>query len=164
MPGPPKEPTALRLLKNNRGKRSINHDEPEPAMIEDVSPPSALVDPAEQAKWHDVVSKFHATGVFTLPDTDVLIDYCRTYVELERYRSKLKEFGELLKSPHGGFVTNPFVRMRDRAADRCLKLQIQMGMTPSSRSAIRVSSGGGVRAPKQSKLARFLASKQQRRA
>jgi hypothetical protein len=78
--GPPPEPTALRLLKGNPGKRAINHAEPQPAKASKGSRrvPSSLP-PAGKTLWKSLVPELERLNLLTKIDDATLHGACLNY-------------------------------------------------------------------------------------
>ena len=134
------QPTVLKLLKGNPGRRPLNQLEPEPAR-DAIVPPAYLVGPS-LAKWNEMLPSLVATGVMTNADVETLARYCTMYeqflfclAEIRAGRDQIElkhpETGELLniKSTPAG------LNMHKLAASR-LRIEQEFGLTPSARSGI----------------------------
>lgn len=129
--GPPPAPTAEKLAKGETRPSRVNHDEPDlPKVKAGTKPPSGLFG-AGLAEWKRLFPMLTAAGV--MKDTDLLAleDYCRVITELRRYEGSAKNAGPELAIAKGfqGMV----VKLRTQAN----QLRQQLGLTPSSRSAIK---------------------------
>ena len=63
MSRPPK-PTQLKVVEGNRGKRALNSREPDPAYLNDLTPP-AWLDPKSAEVWAEIAPKLRAARVLT---------------------------------------------------------------------------------------------------
>lgn len=120
--GPPPKPTALKRLEGNTGKRPLNDLEPEPKAGEPEIP--ADLGEQERTAWRRYVPILLEMKCLTEADGPALAIMCRVEVELMELRNQeeFKGKGQLiygLRSQH-------------------LALLREFGMTPSSRSRIRV--------------------------
>jgi P27 family predicted phage terminase small subunit len=133
MPGPPKTPVELTLLRGNPGKRPVNRNRPKPrgAPVK----PRDLSDDASK-EWDAVVRDYAHTGVLTGVDVGVLRIYCEA---MARYRvaEKLAATGPLIKGARAGeLVRNPAHMIARDNAELALRAARELGFTPASRSAL----------------------------
>jgi len=136
MQGRKPKPTAVKLLSGNPGKRAINHSEPRPK-IELPPAPEHLGDD-EKSKWMAVVKELHPLGLVTTVDKDALAMYCVIYVRWMKAERMVREKGEIIKTAAGNIIQNPYLAIANRALDQLNKLGAEFGMTPSSRSRVKV--------------------------
>ncbi|KKK70701.1 hypothetical protein LCGC14_2921340, partial [marine sediment metagenome] len=92
-PGPPPQPTKLRLLRGNPGKRRINKREPKP---EPKIPacPEWLNDEAK-AIWMETVTVLKEMRILTRCDRQALTVYCETYAQWKEAVQWLHENGQI---------------------------------------------------------------------
>lgn len=144
MPGPPKTPVELTLLRGNPGKRRVNRKRPKPRGT--PTKPRDLDDEAAKL-WDAIVRDYAHTGVLTGVDTGVL----RIYVEAEsRYRAAarlLAGSGPVVKGQKGELVRNPLHQIARDNADLAIRAARELGFTPAARSALaplgNSGAGGG---------------------
>ena len=138
--GPRKEPTVLRLLKGNPGKRSINQYEPQPA-TDSILPPTWLAG-VSLKKWHELLPGLLTTGVMTNADVPTLARYCTMH---EQFLLCLKEIRAgrdqiEIKDPKTGEIVNikstPAAVNIFKLSAQMLQVEQHFGMTPSARSGI----------------------------
>lgn len=142
-------PTHLKLVKGNPGKRTVNADEPEYELT-NIMPPPELDDRAK-VEWGRVAHQLQAQRVLTDVDRATLAGYCATYstfIQCEDVLRKLQEqdkvFGGLVvKTSNGTMIQNPMVGIRNTALATMNKFAVELGMTPSSRTRIKVGDGTG---------------------
>lgn len=147
--GPRPEPTTLKLMKGNPGKRSLNKDEPQPSGSL-PAPPDHLSETALEA-WECWAEQLDESGIATRLDATALEMLCSAYaryldaaekvsahgaVWVEKSDTKIPKFAY---SPYWAVMNNEFKKVR-------AMLQ-EFGMTPSSRSGVVI-------APKQSGVRR----------
>ena len=85
MPGPPRKPTALRLVHGTRDKRNNKH-EPMPAGVPDAP---AWLTAAAVAEWQRLRPELERIGLLTLVDQGTLAVYCQAVAELAESETML---------------------------------------------------------------------------
>lgn len=150
--GPKPQPTKLRLLKGNPGKRPLNADEPQPLVVKDLPPP-AMLEGEALAKWQTVTAELSDLGMLTATDMDLLTVYCETWADWVDCKQKVRTTSKLLKTAKSDYpYINPYVTMETKARLHLIKMQAELGLTPSARSRVKVIGGGR----QKSRLDRFL--------
>lgn len=155
MPGPPKTPSNLVLLKGNPGKRAINKDEPKPA----VRVPPLPAHFSKRAKyWHKrVAEELAQMGVLTGMDERALELLIEAYEEYRQHLETLEDEGYTYKTTSmAGDVSikmHPAAALKADAWKRLRSMLGEFGMTPASRSKVKVS-GPGETDPLEEFLAR----------
>jgi P27 family predicted phage terminase small subunit len=134
--GPRPSPTALKVLRGTARADRLNPNEPklEPAPDSFDTPPAELKgDDHATAEWSRVVPILRRVGLVSEVERSALIAMCR---EWARYLRALKEIatgGSVIESEKGPIVS-PHVAVADKALTHCLKLWVELGLTPSGRS------------------------------
>lgn len=136
MQGRKPKPTALKLLEGNPGKRALNRAEPKPRVVL-PKPPEHLSDD-EKNKWKLTVRELHPLGLMTAIDKDALAMYCTIYVRWIKAEKMVRDKGEIIKTAAGNIIQNPYLSIANRALEQLNKLGAEFGMTPSSRSRVKV--------------------------
>lgn len=137
MRGRKPKPTTIRLLEGNPGRRPLNDREPD---APDGMPecPEYLDDVAK-AEWFRTAAVFREMGLLTPADRTALAAYCVAYSRWVEAEAQVKRFGTIVKSPDKGFpMKSPYLTVADQALETMRKLMVEFGLTPSSRSRIRV--------------------------
>jgi P27 family predicted phage terminase small subunit len=130
------KPTAMKELEGNPGKRALNHNEPKPeVVIPDC--PAHLIGPA-RTEWKRVTKELVKLKIISVIDQAALSGYCLAYADVIKATNKIKKQGEVIISEKGGLYQNPWVSIRNSAIDRMVKIAAEFGMTPSSRSRVKV--------------------------
>jgi P27 family predicted phage terminase small subunit len=132
--GPKPQPTSLRIVRGNPGKRAINVGEPEPVAGEEkdwVCP--VELKGAAKAEWERQVKDLRESGILTLADRMVFVEYCEAVGELERYK----------KAAHGVSVQKAmalgYQGMVLKLRAQVKQLAAELGITPSSRSGVKTA-------------------------
>jgi P27 family predicted phage terminase small subunit len=134
--GPRPEPTALKLLKGNPGKRPLNEREPRPSPGAPEAP--AHLDEEASREWDRVVGTLDQLGLVTTLDRAALAGYCQAWSRWVDAEMKLREYGAVLKSPIKGVpLMSPYLTIANRALEQMRQFLSEFGMSPASRTRIR---------------------------
>ena len=136
MAGRKSKPTNLKVLTGNPGKRALNKNEPKPKMAT-IKPPPGLSKLAKK-HWRQVAAHLVACGLLTEADKPAFSLYCEAYAKWADANEMIATHGTVVKSPNGFPVQSPYLAIANRAHDQMVKLLVEFGMTPSSRSGISV--------------------------
>jgi P27 family predicted phage terminase small subunit len=146
-PGAKTLPTSLKLLRGERRAQRLNLDEPTPAGGDPAMPED--MDPVAQRVWRDVVAALAGTDVLTAADGGVLRLYCEAFARYLGAQDMLVRSGPVLTG-RGGIVGNPLGRVVRNEAQIAMRLQAELGLTPSSRAGLRTA------APKSDAFEEYL--------
>jgi P27 family predicted phage terminase small subunit len=76
-------------------------------------------------------------------DRGALAAYCTAWARWVEAEAMVKKFGMIVKSPEKGFpMKSPYLAIADQSMEIMRKLMVEFGLTPSSRSRIKVPDGG----------------------
>jgi P27 family predicted phage terminase small subunit len=134
MAGRRPKPTALKELEGNPGKRPLNKHEPKPRGL--PACPTDNLSPLAQIEWRRVCRELHRCGLLTTVDRAALSIYCANWARWTEAEDNVRKFGEVIKSPKGYPIQNPYLSIANRAEELMLKTSIEFGMTPASRSKV----------------------------
>lgn len=137
--GPPKKPTALRVLKNDeRLKYEQPRNEPKPSANNLAAPPHLYGTALE--KWDELREVLEPAGLMTDADKDSLAQYCVNWQLYLVCIEKIKTEGMIMEF-NGGSGKN--YRQASPHTVTMLKLQAAMvktskefGLTPSARASL----------------------------
>jgi P27 family predicted phage terminase small subunit len=135
MRGRKPQPSALKLLRGNPGKRHLP-DEPQPAALADTAPPEWLA-PDAQDEWRRLAPVLERLGVLTETDAQALTGYCETWATWKEATQKLREYGMVIKGDGPLPVISPYVKIAHNATIQMRAFLIEFGMTPSSRAKVQ---------------------------
>lgn len=128
------KPTALRVLQGNPGKREINDAEPVPDVVEDLKPPTGL-DRYGKESWKRNAPVLQRLNLLTEADIDALMAYCMAYSRWRRANIALKS----VKPDEDNYRQ---IAVTAEKAEQSMRLLAgEFGMTPSSRSRLKVETG-----------------------
>lgn len=142
------QPTALRKLNGNPGKRPFNPNEPKVRLVDKLDPPA---DFSERKKhvWFEVTRELAAMRGLSPADYQMLVLYVDTLAECQRLIQKINSFDDSVipvMSPtkvdkNGdpliiGMKTLPYTQQLKAQKELALRFAMHFGMTPSARSKI----------------------------
>ena len=129
-------PSNVVKLRGNAGKRPLNDREPRPATAV-PSCPSCLSDEAKK-EWKRLAAELADLGLLTRIDRGQLAAYCQAHALWVEAVQALGRYGTMVKSPNGYPMQSPYVAVLNRQVDIMTRIAAEFGMTPSSRTRIRV--------------------------
>jgi P27 family predicted phage terminase small subunit len=135
MPGPPKKPTALKLLEGNPGKQKLNAHEPKPPVKLPAVPKHLSAD--AKRLWRRIGPRFAAMGVVAEADELAFAILCESYAAWCHLIDKAREHGPIVKM-NGQMVPNPYLTRADREAEKTRKLLAEFGGSPAARARLTV--------------------------
>ncbi len=142
-PGPPPKPRKLKLLEGNRGKRSLDLDEPQPelgapSMPDDLSPYAAEA-------WADLVPKLDRMGLLTEVDGPALRVLCEAISQHRRAVERVNASDVLIEGARGdgAQVKHPAMQVIRDTAATIRSWSAAFGLTPSDRTRMAIPGGGG---------------------
>ena len=140
MRGRKPKPTTLKIIEGNPGKRPLNDREPIPP--ETIPDCPDWLDQTAQQEWERMSNILQEMGLLTTADRSALAAYCVAYSRWVQAEQQVQKFGTIVKSPEKGFpMKSPYLTVADQALEAMRKLMVEFGLTPSSRSRIRVPEG-----------------------
>ncbi len=143
-------PKNLHVLRGNPGRRPLKPEpEPENRM---PSCPSFLKGEA-QKEWRRISKLLYHCGLLTPVDRTALAAYCQTFSQWVEAQGHIAEVGMVVKGSNGP-MQNPYLRIANRLLEQMQKLLVEFGMTPSSRSRIKIQPR-----EEESEFRRFLNAK-----
>lgn len=154
--GPPRKPTALRVLQGNASHRPLNTAEPKPEIAEADVPPPMPMKGESLAIWQTMCPMLSKIGLLTICDLRALARYCdlfvrwvaardfldangETYEVFERvriYKEETKTWDTVEKSK--GWINYPQVKNFLAYSRELVRLENELGLTPATRSRIQV--------------------------
>lgn len=131
--GPAPEPTALKRLKGNPGKRKLNSREPQYPPEDPRS--ASWLKAAAKDEWDRLAPILRAQGLLAVTDRRALEAYCQAYARWRQAEEMLDKVPTLVgKSSSGYLYPVPWVSIAQRQMELMLKLAQEFGFTPASRS------------------------------
>ncbi len=145
-PGPPKKPTAFRLVTGNPSGRPINKREPKPQIA--IPEPPEWLSPYALEEWREITPRLARYRIISDLDRSVLILYCESFGDFRRAREALNQNEGLVitatrKDGSTYQTVNPFLSIANRASDCLRRCLGELGLTPASRSGITAGKDRG---------------------
>lgn len=133
--GPAKMPTALRIATGNLHKEPTNENEPTITNERPTMPGHLAPDAVEE--WERIVPIMEAMGTLSTDSGPALEMYCESYANWRAAKLDIAANGLVVASPHGS-KKNPAFDVATKCAEIMLKCLREFGLTPSSRTGIKV--------------------------
>lgn len=137
--GPKPMPSNMRLVTGSTGKRPLPEDEPKVAVSMPAVPD--YLDPVAKAEWPNIVGLLFAMQVMTEADVTALALYCDAFSRWRRATDQVNTTGMVVTTVSGNLIQHPYQAAANKAHDQMLKLLVEFGLTPSSRTRVRTASG-----------------------
>ena len=131
--GPRPEPTKLRIVKGNPGKRALPEDEPEPTGS--LPPPPKDLSKAAARIWTKTL-KLCAEWCATI-DEETFRQYCTLTATLHELEANIARDGHTVDGAMGGTVRNPDSLALTSVGALRLRAAESLGFTPSSRTKVK---------------------------
>ena len=114
-----------------------NHNEPKPALTDPIIPEHVEADPAAKTRWNWVCEQLRSMNLLHQTDEGLIAGYCIDYSMMLSLWSVIKGGNVSDMNDRGGIVTKPEANQFHKFADRCLKREAELGLTPSARTRLR---------------------------
>ena len=107
-------------------------------------PPSSIPDcpehlsPEAQIEWVRMAANMEPLGILTNLDKAIFAMYCEAYANWAIATKITQVEGMITITKDGYPIQNPYFSIANKAKEQMLKALVEMGMTPSSRSRIKV--------------------------
>lgn len=155
-PGPRPLPTNMRLLHGLAPSRTAVVNEAKPTRPDMPEAPPWISAYALE-EWERLAQELYDMGVLTLIDQTMLAAYCMAYARWRQAEEDLAVMagldqhthGVLLKTKEGNAIQNPLVGIANTARRDMLRLALEFGLTPSSRTLI--AGGRGEEDPREAR-------------
>jgi len=129
-------PSAIKKLRGTDQPCRMNENEPDPEPLP-PDPPSHLSKEAKKY-WKETFKLLAGVGVLPEMDGDTLSLYCETKAKWVYAKKQLEKDGLVIIAQSGFPVQNPWLQICNKAFDQMMKILTEFGMTPSSRTRIKV--------------------------
>ena len=130
-------PTHLKLVKGTARPHRLNKDEPKPTVAQPEAP--AHLDERAKAKFVAMAEMLARHGVMTELDTGALARYAVVWCRWVDAEAEIKRRGPVVKTEGGNVIQNPFLAVANKCLLQMAQLESEFGLTPSSRSRIRMA-------------------------
>lgn len=132
-------PTALRVLTGNPQHRPLDLREPQP----DPSPPRCPSFLSREARkhWREIVPELARLGLLSRVDAGALEGLCDAYSQFRQASEFIKQHGMVYRSSDGQLVKTPHVAIARNALAIYIRIAVEFGLTPSSRTGLQAPEG-----------------------
>lgn len=149
--GPKPLPTMLKLVRGDK-ESTFNDDEPMP---DDGLPRCPVKDKLVNEVWDYTVQQMARMKIVSMADRDLLLAFCQAVV-MHRRASELLDAEGYLFEGSLAITPHPAIKMQREAAMMMRQFGAEFGLTPASRTRIRV--GAAQTQPAEEKTASRLLS------
>jgi P27 family predicted phage terminase small subunit len=104
---------------------------------QDTPCPPCLGDEARK-EWQRLSKELAQLGLLTGLDRNLLAAYCQAHALWVEAVASIGRYGTMVKSPNGYPMQSPYVAVANKQVDIMVRIAAELGMTPSSRTRIRV--------------------------
>lgn len=140
------KPTASKALAGNPGKRKLNKDEPNFALVTDIDPPEWLSQIAQEM-WSRVVPSLLGEQVLCVTDLHNVEAFCNAYSNWRAAQEAVVKHGQVVETPQGGLMKNPALTAVKEAAAQMVTFGSLLGLDPASRSRLTGGKKDGAKNP-----------------
>ncbi len=130
-------PTHLKLVKGTARPHRLNKGEPKPTVA--VPEPPAHLDERARAKFAAMAEMLARHGVMTELDAGALARYAVVWGRWVDAEAEIKRRGPVVKTEGGNVIQNPFLAVANKCLLQMAQIESEFGLTPSSRSRIRMT-------------------------
>lgn len=143
MKGRKTTPENIRSLKGRIHTKREPVPKPRP-MTEPLCPDLVSADPIAAQKWEETISLLREAETLQATDSDLLTEYCLEWSRFVGCVTFLNENGSTIvirndKGETKSVLTAPQESQRLKHLDRLLKMQIELGFTPTARTRVKPS-------------------------
>jgi phage terminase small subunit len=125
-PGPPPQPTALKVARGNPGQRRLNASEPRPQPASAEAP--AGLSAGALSVWEELAPELARIGLLTLVDRRLLVTACRLQALGEAYLADV----EAARKPR----PSPKLWAATKCLEKAMAIFLRFGVTPAERSRL----------------------------
>lgn len=148
--GPPKKPTARKILEGTFRKDRVNPREPKP--IAGIPDCPAHVKGAARKEWDRIAPLLHQMRVLALTDSAVLAAYCVSVAMVATLSRAVDREGLTMVTDKGFIMARPEVQLLGKQTELLRKLASELGLTPASRASVQTLGNN----PQEDEAADFL--------
>lgn len=133
------QPTHLRLVKGNPGKRALPQNEPKPKTARPPKPAN-LPDSTASKLWDVLEDELFNMGVLTTADGPALRMLCEVWARFFEARRIINQFGSMTYTTEGvagmQIKVHPAVGIMERAERSIRSWCSEFGLTPAARARV----------------------------
>jgi P27 family predicted phage terminase small subunit len=114
-----------------------------------VPPMPKWLEGEEKVEWKRLTRLLREQGLIAEVDRGLVALYCEAWAEFIECCVQIRQEGRLVKGCLGNQVINPLILVKQRAADRMVKLADRFGFSPAARTRIRVEEAKDAADPRE---------------
>jgi P27 family predicted phage terminase small subunit len=130
------QPTALKKLRGNPGRRPLPKNEVKPDLVIPRAP--AHLDASGRAKYYHLARRLSKYGLFSEADVENLSMLCDAWSIWRQAALDIQKNGITAPLVNGTTKANPSVLIARDARREIHRLSLEFGMTPAARTRIQV--------------------------
>lgn len=146
------QPTPTRILQLRGTYRKDRHgdpaDQPQLEELEALPPPPGFFDTVAAFEWDRIGHELVAKRVLCKADLAAFTGYCCSVSRAVNADRAVMKLGSTMVTPQGFEMARPEVAIAKQAWSEVNKFAREFGITPSSRSRVRVPQPTGANTPK----------------
>ncbi len=135
-PGPPKKPTALKLIAGNPGEKKLPVGEVHPK-VEMPGMPKHL-SPEARAEWERLGPVLVRLRLLTRLDRAAFSAYCQAWSRHVEAEEMMAKAGAMAFTPNKFPVVSPWYTISKQSVEVMAKFLSEFGLTPAARTRINV--------------------------
>ena len=141
-------PTAKRELEGNPQRRPMPENEPVLPVAEpdtfDAVPEELEKNELGKREWTRLAPMLRKARIITDGDRAVVIAVCQQWALYRTALEKVDTAGLVVTSPSGYPMPNPYIGIANKALQACLRMWIELGITPAARTKVEAVDGEGI--------------------
>ncbi|MNL32196.1 Phage terminase, small subunit [compost metagenome] len=129
------KPVDKKLAAGNPGKRKLNTNQPDFALVRTVDCPEWMGE-FGRALWDTVVPQLCGQRLILATDVQNLEVYCAAYNQFREAEQHIAKNGLVVDGAQGGAVKNPALTAKNEAVKQMATYGAMLGLDPSSRQRL----------------------------
>jgi P27 family predicted phage terminase small subunit len=144
MRGRKKIPTEIKELRGTARADRKTPAQMKPDPFQNIPMPPEHLGEIAQAEWINIVSNYAKLNMLSSLDASMIASYCTLIEQYIEANTELKAQSKIVQVFNAdgsvkGTTANPLIKIANEALDRALKIAVELGLTPASRTKISVS-------------------------
>lgn len=135
-PGPKPKSLQLKILSGTKKPKAANSQAPQ-SPLASLKPPTGLTR-REKFHWNLLAGELRDAGLLTRLDAPVFLMLVRNLALIDEATAALRRDGLTQRTKLGNRSTSPWIRIRQNAERSVLRIAGDFGLSPSSRSRLRL--------------------------
>jgi P27 family predicted phage terminase small subunit len=131
-------PTEVKKLQGTLRPERVHADQMKPEPYVSIPLPPEHLGEIGKREWTIIVSNYVQLGMLSGLDSGMIAAYCSQIELYVESISEVKKTGKLIIARNVS-APNPLMKVANDALDRSLKIEVELGLTPSARTKISVS-------------------------